>query len=516
MLNAAGPVVYAHHAVRHIFRRVQVAGPAAFFLRLELGEKLLFCQACTILFRPVSGADGAASLRKQLCRSGKLFFRLDEADILAPLPLGQLGDGVAGAPLLIQLRAAQTGALPALFAPPCVDLLVVAAQQNVGHGAALPDLGAGVLGVFQQAVPIALFLVALLLRQNAGLEAEDAVGHHEAGQLAAGEDIVADRDLFVRKRFNDALVDALIVAADQRQVIVLGQPAGVLLGVTLTARRQEHDMRGRASLFRHLFLDGAQAVGDGLGIEHHAAAAAIGVVVGLLLLVEGVIPDLMAVGLDVAAPGCAADDAGVQHLLAHLREKGHDVHTHSHRSLLLPLTVEIVVQQARDGGDEDIAFRRVALFEKGVHAGEHIFPAAGGLDRIDVLCAGVVHAGDDAVHLSGVGVPHLAADEVGHIPPALGQGGVAAVEVEHLTPQRAGGVHIVHALQLEQRHLPLRADGGDVIAPAALCRGVETARLFEEIHAVAPQLQLHFAAHTVGGDDLACFQILLHKFAPVL
>ena len=57
MLNAAGLVVYAHHAVRHIFRRVQVAGPAAFFLRLELSEKLLFCQACTILFRPVSGAD---------------------------------------------------------------------------------------------------------------------------------------------------------------------------------------------------------------------------------------------------------------------------------------------------------------------------------------------------------------------------------------------------------------------------------------------------------------------------
>ena len=99
---------------------------------------------------------------------------------------------MALAPLLIQLRAAQTGALPALFAPPCVDLLVVAAQQNVGYGTAFPDLGAGVLGVFQQAVPIALLLVALLLRQNAGLEAEDAVGHHKTGQLAAGEDIVAD------------------------------------------------------------------------------------------------------------------------------------------------------------------------------------------------------------------------------------------------------------------------------------------------------------------------------------
>ena len=127
----------------------------------------------------------------------------------------------------------------------------------------------------------------------------------------------------------------------------------------------------------------------------------------------------------------------------------------------------------------------------------------------------MVHAGDDAVHLAGVGVPHLAADEVGHIPLARWQSGIVTVKVEHLPPQGVGGVHVVHALQLEQRHLPLRADGGDVIALAALCRGIEAARLFEEIHAVTPQLQLHFAAHAVGGDDLACFQILLHKFAPV-
>ncbi len=170
---------------------------------------------------------------------------------------------------------------------------------------------------------------------------------------------------------------------------------------------------------------------------------------------------------------------------------------------------KVIVQQARNGGDEEIALRRVALFQKSIHAREHVFLAVRCFDGVDILCTGVIHAGDDAVHPAGVGVPHFAPDQVGHIPAALGQGGVAAVEVEYLTPQGAGGVHIVHALQLEQSHLPLWADGDDVIAPAALCRRVETARLFEEIHAVAPQLQLHFAAHTVGGDDLACFQILL-------
>ena len=156
--------------------------------------------------------------------------------------------------------------------------------------------------------------------------------------------------------------------------------------------------------------------------------------------------------------------------------------------------------------------RRVPLFQKGVHTGEQIFLAVGGLDGVDVLRTGVVHAGHNTVHLAGVGIPHLAADEVGHIPPPGGQSGIAAVKIEHLPPQRTGGIHVADALQLEQRHLPLRADGHDLVAPAALGRSIQPADLFQERHAVAPELQFHFTAHTVGGHDLACFQILLHRY----
>ena len=157
-----------------------------------------------------------------------------------------------------------------------------------------------VLGVLQQTVPVALLLVALLLGQNAGFQAEDAVCHHQAGQLAAGEDIIADGDLLVRKGIDHALINALVVAADQGQVVVLGQPPGVLLGIALPTCRQEYYMRRRPSLFLHFLLDCPQAVGNGLGIEHHAAAAAIGIVVGLLLFIQGVVPDLVAVGLNIS------------------------------------------------------------------------------------------------------------------------------------------------------------------------------------------------------------------------
>ena len=85
---------------------------------------------------------------------------------------------------------------------------MVAAQQHLGHSTALPHLGAGVLGVLQQAVPVAFLLVALLLGQYAGLQAQHAVCHNKAGKLATGQDIITDGDFLVRKSFDDALVNA--------------------------------------------------------------------------------------------------------------------------------------------------------------------------------------------------------------------------------------------------------------------------------------------------------------------
>ena len=176
----------------------------------------------------------------------------------------------------------------------------------------------------------------------------------------------------------------------------------------------------------------------------------------------------------------------------------------------------MIIQQTGDGGNKDIPLRRVTLFQKGIHPGEHILLAAGCFDGVDILRTRVVHAGHHAVHLAGVGIPHFAPDEVRHIPPACGQGSIVAVKVKHLSAQRPGGVHVADPLQLEQRHLPLRTDGKDLIRLAALRRRVQAAYFFQKIHPVAPKLQLHFPAHTVGGNNFSGFQILLHKFAPVL
>ena len=99
---------------------------------------------------------------------------------------------------------------------------VVAGEQNLRDGPVMPHGGAGVLRVFQQAVPVGLFLKALCIGQNTGHHAADGIRHCHGGNLAAGEDEIAHADFLVHALVNKALVNALIMAADQNQVIVIG------------------------------------------------------------------------------------------------------------------------------------------------------------------------------------------------------------------------------------------------------------------------------------------------------
>ena len=235
---------------------------------------------------------------------------------------------MALAPGVVQIGAALAGALPALGPAPLVNFFVVAGQQHGRHGAALPDLGAGKLGVFQQAVPIALVLIALFLGQDAGLQPQDAVGHDQACQLTAGQHVVSDGNFLVAERIDDALVDALIVAADQRHRVIADQLAGLFLIVGAACGGQKDDVRLRAALRSTLGLHGAQTIGNRLGVEHHAAAAAVGVVVGLLLLVFRIVADLVAVRLKQIFGAGAAQDAGREKAVAQLRKKRYNVNAH--------------------------------------------------------------------------------------------------------------------------------------------------------------------------------------------
>ena len=99
----------------------------------------------------------------------------------------------------------------------------------------------------------------------------DTVGHDQACQLTAGQHIVSDGNFLVAERIDDALVDALRVAADQRHRVRAGQVAGLFLIVGAACGAQKDDVRLCAALRGTLGLHSAQAVGNRLGVEHHSA-----------------------------------------------------------------------------------------------------------------------------------------------------------------------------------------------------------------------------------------------------
>ena len=71
-----------------------------------------------------------------------------------------------------------------------------------------------------------------------------------------------------------------------------------------------------------------QAGLQGLGHHHAAVAPAVGVIVHLVLLVVGIVPDLEAVDLHDALFGRAADDALVQHRVHRVWEQSQNVDPH--------------------------------------------------------------------------------------------------------------------------------------------------------------------------------------------
>ena len=118
------------------------------------------------------------------------------------------------------------------------------------------------------------------------------------------------------------------MAADEGNGVIGGQLPGLFLVIRAARGGQEHDMGLLPPLPCTLGLHGPQAVSDGLGVQHHAAAAAVGVVIGLLLLVFCIVTDLVTVRLKEVLCAGAAQNAGREEAVAQLGKKRYDINAH--------------------------------------------------------------------------------------------------------------------------------------------------------------------------------------------
>ena len=93
----------------------------------------------------------------------------------------------------------------------------VAAEEHVGDGPAAVFGGAGVLGVFEQAVHERLLAGGGGVAEGAGEVAGDGFDEHHRGELAARQDVVANGDLAVGAMLDEAFVHALVSSATRRR-----------------------------------------------------------------------------------------------------------------------------------------------------------------------------------------------------------------------------------------------------------------------------------------------------------
>ena len=112
------------------------------------------------------------------------------------------------------------------------------------------------------------------------------------------------------------------MAADQDEfIVVLMKPLGIGLAKYLAGRGEVDGM----DPFPLQVAQMLPALVQGICLHHRPMPAAVGVVVHLLLLVEGVVPDLVAVDADDVPFLGPAQDGLAQHVSYYIRKQRHDV-----------------------------------------------------------------------------------------------------------------------------------------------------------------------------------------------
>ena len=147
---------------------------------------------------------------------------------------------------------------------PAADGGVIACGEDIGDGRAAEVGGAGVLGVVEDAAGAvggagnavgglavagvsgldvgdaeALVAAGVCVAEDAGKEADCGVEDNGGGELATAEDVVADGEFFVGEEVGDALVHALVAAADEDDAFEGGEVARSGLGEGLALRGEQ-------------------------------------------------------------------------------------------------------------------------------------------------------------------------------------------------------------------------------------------------------------------------------------
>ncbi len=202
-------------------------------------------------------------------------------------PRSTAASAVRQRPVPQEVRPVDEGPHQGRRQPPALDVAVVPGQQHPGDLGGLEHGRPRVVRMLQAPVGKRVARGGLCAAQRAGDEARDRIDHHHGGQLASGQNVIPDRELLVDECLAEAVVHPLVASAHQDEPRQACQLGGHRLGEHAALGR--HQDRARPGRLRARGPDGSR---QRLGLHHHAASAAVGPVVGDMVLVGGEVPDV--------------------------------------------------------------------------------------------------------------------------------------------------------------------------------------------------------------------------------
>ncbi len=160
--------------------------------------------------------------------------------------------------------------------------------------------------------------------ERAGQETRDRVDEDQCGEFTSGQNVIADGDFVGDEMLADALVHALVAAADQGEAFVRGQRAGDGLRENASLRRKQND--GRSAQWSK---NGFDRLEERLGLHHHPAAAAVGRVVGGVMFVARPVADVMQAHVNQPVLAGALKNTGFKVRGENFGQEGEDLELHT-------------------------------------------------------------------------------------------------------------------------------------------------------------------------------------------
>ena len=218
---------------------------------------------------------------------------------------------------------ALAGAGEGLFVLPGLDEFGIAGEEDVGDFPAVELGGTGIDGRGDQAVLETVGKGRCFVGQDTRNEADDAVREEGGGNLAAAYDEIAHGDLPGDEVLADALVDSLVMAAQDDDVLFEGQFVGDTLVQDLAIGGHVDDLV--VLPFGAQFLDHPE---HRFHHHDHAGVAAVAVVVHGEARPQAVLAEVVDMDLHQAFLDGPAGNRMAQRTFQQFRNHGEDIDAH--------------------------------------------------------------------------------------------------------------------------------------------------------------------------------------------